>query len=131
MVNILLTLTVGVIAFAVNILISSKDPFTPAAREWMISSFVVLFLAAITGLVILFTRLEDYRRTIQAARLMQHHPEEVTNQEVLLQASRIKRIADCLNRTTNILLYVQPTLFLTGFGCMTVSVFIVHGHKLM
>jgi len=50
MVNVLLGLTVGAIAFAVNVLVHSREQFSAAAKGWMISSFALLFLAATVGL---------------------------------------------------------------------------------
>ena len=42
----------------------------------------------------------------------------------------LKKQGDRLNRSTNILLYVLATLFLTGCGCLAVSVLITNGSKL-
>jgi hypothetical protein len=130
MVNILLTLSVGVIAFAVNILIASTQPLERAAGVWMISSFVILFMAAFVGIAILFTRMEDYRRTINGAKMMRDHPRLVTDPAVIKTARGIRKTAERLNRATNILIYVQPGLFIVGFICLAVSVFITHGAKL-
>jgi hypothetical protein len=131
MVNILLTLSVGVVAFAVNILVNSKGHLDCSASVWMIVSFVFLFADALVGITILFTRLEDYRRTIDAAKMMRDHPEPVTDERLIKKAIALKKTADRLNRATNILIYVQPALFLVGFGCLAVSVFITHGAKLL
>jgi hypothetical protein len=129
MVNILLTLSVGVIAFAVNILVASSQPLEHAAGIWMIFSFLMLFMAAFVGIAILFTRLEDFRRTIDGAKMMRDHQGLVTDRATIKRATLLKKSADRLNRATNILIYVQPGLFI-GFSCLAVSVLITHGAKL-
>jgi hypothetical protein len=105
MVNILLGLTVGVTAFAVNILVNSRAPLSAGAKGWMISSFVLLFGAAGVGIAILFTRLEDYRRTIDGTKLMRDNPGVVTDEALIERAVKLKRTADRLNRATNKLIY--------------------------
>src|SRR5580692_6474744 len=130
MVNMLLTLSVGAIAFAVNILVTSTKPLERGAGIWMISSFVILFIAAFVGIAILFTRMEDYRRTIDGAKMMRDHPGLVTDETVIKTARVLKKTADRLNKATNILIYLQPGLFIIGFVCLAVSVFITHGAKL-
>jgi hypothetical protein len=129
-VNVLLTLTVGVAAFAVNILINAKGPLGLNAAMWLISSFVLLFGAALTGVTILFTRIEDYRRTIQAVVMARDNPGVVADQRLQQQADSIKKSADQLNRATNVLVYVQPSLFILGFVSLTISVLITNGAKL-
>lgn len=130
MVNILLALSVGVIAFAVNILVTSTQPLERWAGIWMIASFVILFLAAFAGIAILFTRMEDYRRTIDGAKMMRDHPGLVTDEAVIQTVRVLKKTANRLNRAANILIYVQPGLFIIGFVCLAVSVFLTHGAKL-
>lgn len=44
-VNLLLTLTVGVAAFAVNILITSKGPLGKPAAGWLMTAFGLLLAA--------------------------------------------------------------------------------------
>lgn len=129
-VNVLLTLSVGVIAFAVNILVNSKEPLDRRAGIWMISSFVFLFIAAFVGIAILFTRLEDYGRTIRGIVMMRDHRGPVIDEELAEQAIELNKAADRLNLATRILIYVQPAMFLAGFICLAVSVFITHGAKL-
>jgi uncharacterized membrane protein YdbT with pleckstrin-like domain len=129
-VNVLLTLSVGVIAFAVNILVNSKGPVNAYAGDWLIASFVSLFLDAFIGITILFTRLEDYRRTIQSAVISRDNPGLVNDEKLIKTARTLKKTANLLNRATNILLYVQPALFLVGFMCLAISVFITNGGKL-
>jgi len=128
-VNMLLTLTVGVAAFAVNVLINAKGPLGPLATVCLISSFLLLFGAALAGIATLFTRIEDYRRTIKGVVMMKDYPGEVTEQ-IAHQAISLKAGADRLNRATNILLYVQPSLFILGFVSLTISVFVTNGAKL-
>jgi hypothetical protein len=128
-VNMLLTLTVGVAAFGVNILINAKGPLGNGAVACLISSFVLLFGAALTGIAVLFTRIEDYRRTIQGVVMGMDNPGEVTEQ-LVRQATSLKRTADRLNKATNILLYVQPSLFILGFLSLAISVIITNGAKL-
>ena len=128
-VNMFLTLTVGVAAFAVNILINARGPLGTCSAAYLISGFVLLIGAAMTGIAALFTRIEDYRATIEGVVMMQNNPGEVTEQAVR-QAISLKQKADRLNKATNILLYVQPSLFILGFISLTISVLITHGPKL-
>ena len=128
-VNVLLTLTVGVAAFAVNILINAKGPLGSSATTCLISSLALLFCAALTGIATLFTRIEDYRRTIQGVVMMRDNPGEVAGQ-LARQAVALRRTADRLNRATNMLLYVQPSLFIMGFINLTISVLVTNGAKL-
>jgi hypothetical protein len=130
MVNVFLTLAVGVIAFAVNILVTAKDPLQYWAGIWMVSSFVVLFVDTFVGITILFTRMEDYRRTIVGVGMMRDHTGLVTDPALIKKAVTLKKHANRLNKATNILLYVQPVLFIIGFVCLAVSVFLTHGAKL-
>lgn len=124
--NIILTLTVGVTAFAVNILVTARGPLGACAAGCLIASFALLFGAALTGVLALFSRIEDYRITIRAIVLERDNPGEITDQQLLLQASAIKRKADRINKATNILIYIQPSLFLLGFICLAISVLITH-----
>jgi hypothetical protein len=119
-VNILLGLSVGVTAFAVNILVTSKA-LDPLASKWLIASLFGLFGATLSGIAILFTRLENYRRTIRGATMMRNNPGVVTDETVIKEARDLKKTADRLNRATNILMYVQPALFLLGFIFLSVS----------
>lgn len=128
-VNMLLTLTVGVAAFAVGILINAKGSLGTCAATCLIWGFVFLFGAALTGIAALFTRIEDYRRTIQGVVMIRDYPGEASEQ-VTRQAISLKRTADRLNRVTNILLYIQPSLFILGFISLTISVLITNGAKL-
>ena len=121
----------SVIAFAVNILVNSREPLSAGAKSWMISSFVLLFGAAGVGIGILFTRLEDYRQTINATKLMRDNPGVVTDEALIERAVKLRRTADRLNRATNWLIYIQPALFISGFICLAVSVFTMHGKKLV
>ena len=61
--------------------------------------------------------------------MTQDNPGEVTEQAVR-QAMSLKQKANRLNKATNILLYVQPSLFIPGFISLTISVLITHGPKL-
>jgi hypothetical protein len=54
----------------------------------------------------------------------------ISEDEALASIKRIKSEKDHLNRATNILLYVVAMLFLTGCGCLAVSVLITTGSKL-
>jgi hypothetical protein len=131
MVNILLTLSVGVTAFAVNILVNAKDHLSAGASAWLIASFVFLFLDALVGVAILFTRMENTRCTIRGAALMRDHPGFLTDEAIIKTVMTLKTREGRLNLATNRLLYVQPALFFTGFICLAISVFITHGSKLV
>jgi hypothetical protein len=124
-INILLTLTVGLTAFAVNILVTSQAPIERCAKIWLALCLVFLFLAAFTGIALMFTRLEDFRRSARAAKILLDEPDFPVS-----EARSLRIGADRINQATQILIYVQPSLFLLGFVCLTVSVFITHGSKL-
>jgi hypothetical protein len=128
-VNILLTLSVGVTAFGVNILVNTTKPLDHVASIWLIASFVMLFGATLSGIIVLFTRLEDYRATIDGARMMRDNPGAVTDPKLIEKALRVKGRGDRLNRWTNLLLYVFPVFFSTGFFCLCIAVFAIHGSK--
>ena len=130
MVNVLLGLSVAVTAFAVNVL-STAQVLDHLARYWLVASLILLFTATFVGIIILFTRLEDYRRTIEGTSMMQKYPGVVTDELLIKKAIALKKTADRLNRWTNVLIYLQPALFMTGFVCLAVSVFITDGNKLV
>jgi len=61
---------------------------------WTISSFVILFMATFVGVAILFTRMEDYRWTIDGAKMMRDHPGLVTDRTVITAARALKKTED-------------------------------------
>jgi hypothetical protein len=54
------------------------------------------FLGAFVGIAILFTRMENYRRTIDGAKKMRDHPGLVTDQTVITAARVLKKSVDRL-----------------------------------
>jgi hypothetical protein len=66
-VNMLLTLSVALVAFGVNIIINAKNPLNTAARNWLVAGVILLFLSTLAAILIQYTRIEDYRRTIVGA----------------------------------------------------------------
>ena len=72
--NFILTLAVGVLAFAVNLLVSAKDPLGAAAARWLIAGGSLLFASVICGIVAMFNRIEDYRCTILGVVMERNNP---------------------------------------------------------
>ena len=111
--NMLLTLTVGVAAFAVNILISAKGPLGTSAATCLISSFVSLIWCSAN---------RDSNAVYAHRRLSKDNSscgdgegKPWRDNRVSRTASGLpKKTADRLNKATNILLYVQPSLFILG-----------------
>jgi hypothetical protein len=67
-INLLLTFSVGVLAFAVKLMMDSKSPF-PASAHWMLHGSSVLMLMCIaSGIGANLTRTLDYRYTRRAVR---------------------------------------------------------------
>jgi hypothetical protein len=130
-VNILLTLSVGLTAFGVNIIVNAKTPLESGARNWLVIGLLFLFSATLTAIAILYTRIEDYRRTIVGAKLMRDNPGLVTDRGVIDRVVKVKRGADRLNRATNVLLYILPACFLIGFLCMSGAVLAQHWTALL
>ena len=128
-VSTLLTLAVGVAAFAVNILVNSQGPLDHCAGKWLVASLGLLLLSAFVGIIIFFIRIEDYKRTIEGIVMQRNHPGEVSL-EVARAARSLKKTADVLNASTRILLYLQPVFFMLGFLCLAVSVLIANWAKL-
>jgi hypothetical protein len=127
----LLTLSVGLIAYAVNIVVNATGPLACVPKWWMIASLALLLGSALIAIAIMFIRLEDYRRTIQGTALAkQFQRQAISEDEATTSMKNLKEQGDQLNRATNILLYVLAALFLVGCGCLAVSVFITNGSKL-
>ena len=95
-VSTLLTLAVGVAAFAVNILVNSQGPLDHCAGKWLVASLGLLLLSAFVGIIIFFIRIEDYKRTIEGIVMQRNHPGEVSL-EVARAARSLKKTADVLN----------------------------------
>jgi hypothetical protein len=127
-INTILALSVAVTAFGVNMLINAQKPLNRLPSCWFIASLFFLFLADIVGISILFTRLEDYRRTIMGAALQRDNPPET--EELKRKVIKLVTQANRLNKATNILAYAQPGLFIAGFLCLGISVLFTHGAKL-
>jgi hypothetical protein len=64
----LLTLSVGLIAYAVNVVVNATKPLASAPKWCMIASLVLLLVSALVASAIMFIRMEDYRRTIEERR---------------------------------------------------------------
>jgi hypothetical protein len=127
----LLSLSIGLIAYATNIVVTSAKPLVGASKCWMIASLVTLLLAALSGIVTLFTRMEDYRRTIDSLAIAKAVERTFVSQENATEAlAKISSVADRINLATNIPLYALVILFLAGAGCLAVSVLITNGSKL-
>lgn len=103
MVNVFLTLAVGVIAFAVNMMVGTTKPLGWLAGHFIAAAFSILFLDTFVGIAILFTRMEDYRRTILGAVLIRDYPGLVTDEKLIKKAIGIKKGSNFLNKATNIL----------------------------
>jgi hypothetical protein len=129
-VNTLLGLGVGLIAYAVNIVVNAKAPLAGDAKCWMIASCVFLSLEATVAITIMFTRLEDYRNTIKVTAMADAFPNDCPEDERLKRIDPLEKRLNRLNLTTNVLLYVLPALFIVGSACLTISIFITNASKL-
>ena len=124
--NILLTITIGVIAFAVNVLVNSQTRMAGMARVLFEASLVLLFFSSFAGIALMFVRLEYFRRLATGARIARDLPAGVTQEA----ARSLKTTANALNTATQILIYAQPLLFIVGFLSLALSVYIVNRFKL-
>jgi hypothetical protein len=129
-INVILTLSVALIAFAVNLLTTAKEPLDHYAGWWLSGGIVVLLVATFTGIYLLYNRIRDYAKTIETISLVQKSPPAITEEQKVTFDALRKR-AKRINSITRLLLFwVQPSLFLLGFCCITASVFITHGETL-
>lgn len=62
--------------------------------------------------------------------MLRKHSGVIRDEEVQGKEEALKRRADRLNKATNILLYIQPSLFILGFVSLAISVLITNGSKL-
>jgi hypothetical protein len=129
-INIVLTLAVGVSAFAVNILVSARGPLGTGAAVWLITSLGLLFASILTGIVAMLNRIEDFRLTIESIVLVRDNPPFVTDPKMIEVAKNLKKNADRVNATTRVLLKLQPILFGLGFIAVAISVILTNGNKL-
>jgi hypothetical protein len=70
--NLLITLAVGLLAFAVNSLVGSAEVKRLGWREWMLfAGLVILAFSVFSGLMLALNRLASHRITTRVARLKQ------------------------------------------------------------
>jgi len=125
-INILLTLSTGVAAFGVNIVMSAKTPLGAWNSGILVAGLFLLFLSIGSGLWLLFNRIADYRMTIKGVVLMRDNPGVITDSKRISDAAAFKAKADGINKRTPILLYCQAVLFITGFVLLTATVLLTH-----
>jgi hypothetical protein len=125
-INILLTLSTGVAAFGVNIIMSAKAPLGAWDAGILVAGLFSLFLSISSGLWLLFNRIADYRITIEGVVLMRDNPGVITDSKLISDVEALKAKADRINKLTTILLRCQAVLFITGFLLLTATVLLTH-----
>jgi hypothetical protein len=120
-INILLTFSVGVIGFAVKMMIDSKTPF-PALAHYMFHGWLVSLLVCVgSGIGATISRTLDYRFTRRAVRARWKGEESA--QEVFHQK------ADVCGQWTWRFFPTQAGAFVLGVLLLAFSLWLAFGHQ--
>jgi hypothetical protein len=128
-VNIVFTLSVASLGFAVNLFVNKKISAVSSSHYWFLLSVVLLCVASVTGLLVNIFRLCDFRFTAQAARGREMRRREDARQLLTatqrLQAQKVnsrRAWATRMGQLTWWSLYFQWSTFLAGICLLAYTI---------
>lgn len=121
--NIILTFSVATLGFLFSLL--NEDNFVPSCYQKLFFTFglAMIFLSIIFGLVTSFSRLFDFRTTLEKIK------NETSGNYSDLE--ELKQLKDLYSKSTWRLFYAQTITFILGILILTVAFVMIYQHKIL
>ena len=120
--NLILTLTIGIFGFLLSIVKDKDFVMTSCQKIFFTSGFILIFTSIISGLATSFSRLHDFRTTLNKIK-----NERAGNSSEL---NELKEMMSLYRIITWGLFYAQIIIFCIGTLCLTISFLMIYKTKL-